>query len=100
MRMMPKIRGSPTPRKNNNAACDSALTLWVTKKPSRSTGRAAAFSILERHLVASGDGLLAREGGDDLGHRIGEAFGLDQLDHDAALNVLVVALADRDMTLD
>ena len=38
MRMMPKIRVSPTPKKNNSAACDSALRLWVTKNAKRVTG--------------------------------------------------------------
>src|SRR5438874_345886 len=100
MRMMPKISVSPTPRKNSSAACDSALRLWVTKKPRRSTVGPQPPSILEGHLVAGGDGLLAREGGDDLRHRIREALGLHQLDDGAALHPLMVALADRDMPLD
>jgi hypothetical protein len=43
MRMMPKIRVSPTPRKNSSAACDRALTLSVTRKPSKSTAAQQAL---------------------------------------------------------
>src|SRR5437660_12625937 len=99
MRMMPKIRVKPTPRKNSSAACDSAFRLCVTKKARKSTGAATA-SILVGHLLAGGDGLLAGEGGNDFRHRIGEALALHQLDDHTVLDRLVVALADRDMAVD
>src|SRR5580704_11151009 len=100
MRMISKIRVSPTPRKNSSAACDSAFRLWVTKKARRPTVEPRPASILEGHLVARGNGLVAGEGGDDLRHWVGEPLGLDQLDHGAALHRLVVAFADRDDAID
>src|SRR5438128_1372264 len=100
MRMIPKIRVSPTPRKNSRAACDSALTLWVTRNETNDTAGPRGASILVCHLVAGRRGLIAREGRDDLRYRIGKSLGFRQLDHGAALDCLMIAFTDRDRALD
>src|SRR6185312_1074712 len=100
MRMIPKISVSPTPRKNSNAACDSALALSVTRNERNDTARPREASILVSHLVTGGRGLLAGEGSDDLRHRIRVPLLLHQLDDRAALDRLMVAFADRHRTLD
>src|SRR5690349_20450576 len=100
MRMIPKIRVSPTPRKNSRAACDRALTLWVTRNDANDTAVQPGASIRVRHLIAGRRGLVAGEGGDDLRYRIGEPLGFHQLDHGAVLYCLMIAFADRDMALD
>src|SRR5690348_15499227 len=99
MRMMPKISVRPTPRKNSNAACDSAFRHWVTRKPRKSILASSALthcaaridpgpspgqalsrnageitgcvhhSAIERHLPARRRDFVAREGGDDLRDR-------------------------------
>src|SRR5713101_5213433 len=87
MRMMPKIKVRPTPRKNRSGACDSAFKFCVTKKapnlnphPS-SKYTCAARSVFEGHLVASGRSLVAGVGRDYLRHRVGEVVALYELDH-------------------
>src|SRR5580704_12925210 len=111
MRMIPKIKVRPTPRKNSSAACDSALRLCVTKKasrvnphpPPRTTipGRMhSRRSVFESHLVASWRCLVTGVGRDDLRHRVGEPVRLHELDDVAGLHRLMIAFADGDMTLD
>src|SRR5215475_1406871 len=94
MRIRPKIKVSPTPRKNSNADSDSALTSCVRKNASVLT------LVGERHRVAGRRRGVAREGGDDLRHRRVEARLLDDLDHEALLHPLVIALAHEHLALD
>src|SRR5215208_6553474 len=123
MRISPKISVSPTPRKNSRADCDSALTVCVSRRArvliagsaplrgahARSTQRCAtewrapsddACLIFIRHLVAFGRRLVAREGRDHFRHRRVEARLLLDLDHEALLHALVVALAHEHLALD
>src|SRR5690242_16777486 len=108
MRMIPKIKVRPTPRKNSSAACDSALRLWVMRKADRLNPLTrlprtaipgwvqSRRSVFEGHLVASGHRLVAGVGRDDLRHRVGEPVPLHELDHVAGLHRLVIAFADGD----
>src|SRR5262245_7720781 len=99
MRMMPKIRVSPTPRKNNSAACDSAFRLSVTSKAARSTAGEAPL-LLEGLLVARRRGLFAWIRCHNLRHRLRKVLALDRPHHEAVLHRLMVAFAHRDTALD
>src|SRR5262245_58153534 len=117
MRMMPKISVRPTPRKNSRAACESALTPWVSRSASvdmrptlagswaapmtpigAMTGR--RISIVVRHLVAGWRRALRRQRRNDLWHRMRKAVLLGGFEDEALLHTLVITLAHKHFALD
>src|SRR5262245_60861155 len=117
MRMMPKISVRPTPRKNNRAACESALTPWVSRSasvdmrpmlagswvvPMTPIGARAGgpTSIVVRHLVAGWRRALCRQRCNDLRHRMRIAFFLGGLEDEALLHALVITLAHMHFAFD
>src|SRR6267154_2246001 len=95
-----KYQGQSDPEKEQQRCLRQRIDAFDDEEGEEVHGGAAPFSILERHLVAGRGGFVAWEGSDDFWHRMGEALGLYQLDDRATLHSLMVAFADRDMTLD